>query len=139
MPMPLQIAHATEDYDQILADVSLALDLTTRNQAYTVIEAVLMVFRRRLLPDQILSFADLLPPVLRAIFVAGWSGEEFKPIFGSRVELTREVQSLRRHHNFAPEGAIEAVAVILRRHIDEEKMDRLLAKISPEAEAYWVV
>jgi hypothetical protein len=33
--------------------------------------------------------------------------------------LTEEVQSLRADHNFAPDTAIQAIAIALRKNIDE--------------------
>jgi uncharacterized protein (DUF2267 family) len=49
---------------------------------------------------------------------------------------TREVQSFRRHHNFAPETAIVDVASALRRHVDTTKLDALLARLPQGATQY---
>ncbi|HEY9613627.1 MAG TPA: hypothetical protein V6C93_30075, partial [Allocoleopsis sp.] len=39
--------------------------------------------------------------------------------------LTEEVQSLRADHNFAPDTAIQAVAIALRKNIDEVRFDKV--------------
>ncbi len=49
------------------------------------------------------DFAGALPPVLRAIFVvAEWNPEEPQAPFGDRESMIRDVQALRRDHNFSP-------------------------------------
>jgi uncharacterized protein (DUF2267 family) len=47
------------------------------------------------------------------------------------------VQSLRADHNFAPDTAIQAVAVALRKNIDEAKLDSMLSHLSPAARDFW--
>ena len=48
MPMPWAIRHATKDWQAFLTDAKDRLDLTSDNSAYTAVDAVLQVFRRRL-------------------------------------------------------------------------------------------
>ena len=48
MPMPWAIRHATKDWQAFLTDVKDRMDLTSDNSAYTAVDAVLQVFRRRL-------------------------------------------------------------------------------------------
>jgi uncharacterized protein (DUF2267 family) len=43
------------------------------DRPYTMTQGVFQVFRRRLNVTEALRFADTLPPVLRAIFVADWN------------------------------------------------------------------
>ena len=51
--------------------------------------------------------------------------------------MTREVQSLRAEHNFAPDSAIRDVACALRKNIDEVALDQLLAKLPKGAVQFW--
>lgn len=51
--------------------------------------------------------------------------------------MTREVQSLRAAHNFAPDTAIRDVAVALRKHVDESRLDGVLAALSDAARDFW--
>lgn len=137
MPMPQQYQIAQQAFDALIEDARDALGLATRHQTYTVIEAVLVTFRRRLGPDDVLIFADGLPALLRAIFTANWSPDEHRPQFASIAALEDEVAGLRRHHNFAPRGSIAAVAGAVRRHVDAERFDSALARLSPEAREFW--
>jgi uncharacterized protein (DUF2267 family) len=136
--MPWTYRHASEEYASILKDAKDRMNITSDNIAYTAIDGVLQTFRNRLTMAQALRFADVLPCVLRAIFVAHWIPRN--PVaFASRVEMTKEVQSLRKDHNFAPDTAIEDVAYALRRHVHQNDLDAVLCAISPEAAAYWHV
>lgn len=139
MPMPYEYLHAGEAFERFLNDARDALDLTTRHQTYTTVQAVLLVFRRRLTVEEGLKFASVLPAVLRAIFVADWDLEQSTLTFSDRHEMTAEVKALRRHHNFSPDNAIEAVAGALRRHVDEPAFDAVLEQIGPGPQAFWKV
>lgn len=139
MTIPLEIQRATQEFDKFLHMARDEAGLATRNQAYTMVEAVLLTFRHRLDVGQAIRFAAILPPVLRAIFVENWDIDEAKRPFLSRQALTREAQSLRRDHNFAPDSAIYDVAKALRMHIDQVKLDDFLAGLSAEAREYWSV
>ena len=137
MPMPQEYQLAADRFDAFLADAGDALDLATRNQTYTAVQAVLLTFRRRLTAQEVLVFANGLPAVLRAIFVADWQADAHRPTFGTRVALEEEVRSLRRNHNFVPQGAIATVAAVVRRHADPEAFDKALSHLSPDAQRFW--
>ncbi|OCP01119.1 MULTISPECIES: DUF2267 domain-containing protein [unclassified Ensifer] len=137
MPMPMEYRQASVDFDRFILDACELAGLQTTNQAYTMVQAVLRTFRRRLDIEDAILFADVLPPVVRAIFVAEWDVEEPRSPFSGRVAMTREVQSLRPDHNISPDSAIADVAAALRRNIDEAKLDRVLARLPPGAADFW--
>ncbi len=137
MPMPFAYETASQDFERFLADVIEASGLTTRNQAYTMTQGVLQTFRRRLDVRQVARFADVLPPVLRAILVAEWDPDEPRRPFESREAMTREAQGLRRDHNFSPETAIRDVAVALRKNVDVAALERVLATLPEGAAEFW--
>ena len=137
MPMPQDYQLAAQRFDAFLVDAQDALDLATRNQTYTVVQAVFLTFRRRLTADAVLTFADGLPPVLRAIFVAEWAADEHRQGFPSHEVLEAEVRSLRADHNFAPDGALRTVTAVVRRHVDNDRFDKALDSLSPEARMFW--
>ncbi len=139
MPMPLEYQHTTEDFERVLADARETSGLSTRNQVYTMVQAVLLTFRRRLSLADALRFAGVLPPVLRAIFVADWDPDAPPAPFGDRADWTREAQALRRHHNFAPESCIADTARALRRHVDAAAFDAVLDRLPVEARDFWSV
>jgi uncharacterized protein (DUF2267 family) len=137
MTVPLQYAHAGEIFDRFLVAAMESSGLTTRHQAFTMTEAVLRVFRRRLDVAQALSFADALPAVLRALFVEGWRHDEPRAAFIDRAAMTAEVRALRRHHNLSPDTAISDVARALRAVADGQALDDALARLPEEARAFW--
>ncbi|RTM01154.1 DUF2267 domain-containing protein [Ancylobacter aquaticus] len=137
MPIPMELQHASDDFERFLADARDGSGLATRNQTYTMVEGVLRSFRRRLAVQQALDFADVLPPLLRAIFVSHWDIAEPVLPFADRATLTREVQALRQHHNFAPDTCLVEVARALRRQVDAEAFDRVLATLPDGAVDFW--
>jgi uncharacterized protein (DUF2267 family) len=137
MPMPSEYQRASLDFEQFLLDTCEASDLTTTNQVYTMVQGVLQTFRRRLTLPEAIHFAGVLPPILRSIFIADWDINELRRSFADRAEMTQEVQSLRAEHNFAPDTAIEAVAVALRKNIDEARLDDALTHLPTAARDFW--
>ncbi len=138
MPMPWTYRHASREFRAVLDDAKDRMSLVSDNSAYTAIDAVFQVFRRRVTVAEGLAFANVLPSVPRAIFVANWSPAAPVP-FADRSVLIAEVQAIRHDHNLTPENAIEAVAWTVRRHVRQESFDRVLAVLEPEAVAYWHV
>lgn len=67
MPYPYEYAVATQTWLDVLDAVRDETDLTTRNQAFTVMEGVLRAFRRRLEVQDSLRFADELPVAVWAV------------------------------------------------------------------------
>jgi len=139
MPIPMEYQHASETFERFLRLVIERTGLTTRNQAYTTAQGVLLVFRRRLDVHDAIRFAGALPPVLRALFVADWDTRKAPCEFGSRAALLEEVKSLRRDHNFSPASAIADVAYALRDCVDAAEFEQALATLPAEAADFWRV
>jgi uncharacterized protein (DUF2267 family) len=138
MPMPQTYFQASRDFDAFIADVRDTCMLQTHHQAYHTLRAVLHVFRSHLTTEQALRFADILPAVIRAIFVEDWTPSEPPPPFPDRATLIREVKSIRKDHNLAPDSAIEDVAAALKRSsIDIRAFDRTLEEFPQGATDYW--
>ena len=135
--MPQQYQRAGEAFDAFLREARDELGHATRNQTYTTVESVLFTFRRRLTVEEGLRFADALPAVLRAMFVANWNTSEPPVPFGSREAMTAEVKALRRNHNFAPDTAIRDVACVLVQHVDATDFEAVIARLPREARAFW--
>jgi uncharacterized protein (DUF2267 family) len=136
MPMPQEYWHASRDFEAFMDDLKQETLLATHNMVYTMLEGVFRTFRARLTVDQACSFADELPPVLRAIFVAEWRPAA-PLLFVGREVLETEVGELRRHHNFSPDNAIASVATVLRRHVDRQRFEAMLSQLPPEAREFW--
>lgn len=139
MPMPWTYRHASREFRAFLDDVKSRMDLVSDNSAYTAVDAVFQVFRRRLTAQQGLDFASVLPAVPRAIFVAGWDVTAAPVPFADRATLTAEARAVRRDHNLTPENAIEATAWALRRQVNPRDFAFALARLPEDARAFWDV
>ncbi len=139
MPMPWAYRHASKDWQAFLADAKEGLGLESDNMAYTAVQGVLLTFRRRLAPREVMAFADQLPAVLRALFVAGWDPESTPLPWAPRPALEAEARALRPHHNLTPPAPIAPVARALRRATTARDLDRVLARLGAEAQAFWHV
>jgi uncharacterized protein (DUF2267 family) len=139
MTWPSEYQQACVHFERFMVAARDAADLATTNQAWTMVEGVLLAFRRRLTTSQIVEFANVLPPLLRALFLNNWQLADAPRPFASREIMTTEVQDLRRAHNFSPTNAIEAVAKALRCSLDEALLNEVLATFPKEAAAFWAV
>lgn len=138
MPMPWTYRHSAKEWRAFLDDIKERMDLVSDNSAYTAVDAVFRVFRRRLTAQQGLDFASVLPSILRAIFVAEWKIETPLP-FASRSELTAEAKAVRPNHNMTPDNAIEAVAWAVRRCTNRIDFEAALSRLPQETAEFWHV
>jgi len=139
MTVPPEYRTASRNFERFLDEVRQQAMLATHNLSYAMTRAVLHVFRDHLPVQDAIDFANLLPPLLRSIFVENWHLVENPPAFGARAVLTREVLAVREAHNSSPDSAIGDVAAVLRRHVDVRAFDRLLARLPHGAAEYWAV
>ena len=137
MPMPQEYFLASRDFDAFMEDVKRTSMLSSHHQTYTMVEAVLKVFRSHICLRDALKFADVLPPVLRAIFVSGWDIDSPITPFPDRAGLQREILAFRHNHNLSAPTAIEDVAAALWRSIDREDFEGALKDLPAEARAFW--
>lgn len=138
MPMPWTYRQASREWQAFLADIKEAMNLTSDNACYTAVEGVMKAFRRRLTVQEALDFAQVLPAVLRALFVADW--QVAPPIApGTRADWVAEAKALRPHHNLTPDTCIEATALGLRKAVLREDLDRVLARLPAFATEFWAV
>jgi uncharacterized protein (DUF2267 family) len=137
MPMPWTYRQASREWQAFLSDAKEAIGTPTDHSTFTAVEGTLRAFRRRLTPQQAIDFAQILPAVLRALFVADWHLDAPLSAPGTREDWTREAQSLRANHNFAPESCIEGTALALRKSVHYADLERVLAKLPPFATEFW--
>lgn len=137
MPMPLEYRQASADFDAFMKDLVATSMIQTSHQAYTMLQAVLQVFRHRLTVGHAIAFANVLPPALRAIFVSDWDVEAPLKPFVDRDALMKEVRAFRHDHNLSTETALEDVTVVLRRHVDQAAFERVLSQLPSGARGFW--
>ncbi|MCQ2002705.1 DUF2267 domain-containing protein [Rhizobium sp. NRK18] len=139
MPMPQEYFQASRDFERYMADLKSISLLATHHQCYAMTRAVLHVFRSHLPVVDALVFADVLPPVLRAIFVEDWDASQPVTPFSDRETLTREVRTVRANHNISPESAIADVAAAVRKNIDPQDWQIALDRLAADARSFWEI
>lgn len=132
----MEFRLASARFDDLLAEIADASHLTSRHQAYTVLDGVLRTFRRRLTPEQLLAFAQVLPPLVQSMLLAEWQPAPPHADWSPET-LLREVRQLRPHHNLAPDNAIDTVATVLRRHVEPTAFEAWLAELPAPARTFW--
>lgn len=137
MPVPAEYERASDQFYKYLVDARDTAGLWSTHVTYTMTQGVFQVFRRRISTKDAIAFANVLPVCLRALFVTDWDLEEPRREFESIDEMNREVKKLREAHNFSTDNAIGHVAKALRRHVDEESLDRLLDSFPGGAKEFW--
>ena len=137
MPVPPEYERASEKFYAYLVEARNISGLVTTHQTYTMTQGVFQTFRRRLSLEEAIAFANVLPLLLRALFVTDWNTQEPRQPFEDRASMTEEVKSLRADHNFSPDDAILSVAKALRKFVDECRFDALLAKLPEGAVQFW--
>lgn len=137
MPMPWTYRQATREWQAFLIDAKNAMELTSDHSTFTAIEGVLRAFRCRLTPQQAIDFAQVLPSVVRALFVANWQLEDHPKDPGSRADWTTEAIALRPHHNLTPANCVEATALALRNSVLRDDLDRVLTHLPAFATEFW--
>lgn len=137
MPVPAEYLHSTRVFEKFMVDARDISGLNTTNMAYNMVAGVLYTFRRRLSIRDALRFANVLPPAIRALYVADWDPNLPQQEFTDRIAMTAEVKELRAVHNWSPDTAIRDVAEALRRNVNESDFDKLLSTLPEEAQDYW--
>lgn len=138
MTWPFEYQNASIEFERFMIDARDFADLATTNMAWNMVVGVLWAFRYRLNMQEGLRFANLLPPVLRALFIEDWDTSEPVKSFASNEELMKDVRSIRTVHNFAPPNAIQAVAQALLKHVDRSELERVLLTLPIGASEFWL-
>ena len=139
MPMPWTYRQATREWQAFLADAAEALETPTDTTTFVSVDGVLRAFRRRLTAQQGLDFAQVLPAVLRALFVADWRLDQGPVAPGTRAEWTAEAQARHPNHILPPDHCVAAVALALRKAVLREDLERVLSHLPPFAAEFWRV
>lgn len=139
MTVPSALVHASRDFERFLLDARDELGLGTTHQTYAAVLGVLVAFRARLTPVEVIGFMQALPPLLAAMLLVEWDPAEPPKPFADRAALTRDAQGFRCDHNLLPSSGVADVARALRKHVDMGAFERALAKLPPEARDFWAV
>lgn len=137
MTLPFEYQNPTLQFERFMVDARDCASLPTTNMAWNMVVGVLHTFRWRLTVPQALSFAAVLPPMVRALFIEDWDLEQAVRPFGDAADWLADVRSVRHRHNFSPPDAVASVASALRRHVDTQAFEGVLANLPPQASRYW--
>ena len=137
MTVPIDFLSASRDFEAFLLDARTNCGHETTHQAYHTTVGVFRAFRRRLTVAQGLRFADVLPPLMRAVFVDEWRPEEPPVTENDAAAVLRDVRAHGRHHNFAPDDAVSCVARAVLRHVDRRRFELVLRALPDWAAAFW--
>ncbi|MBN1532593.1 MAG: DUF2267 domain-containing protein [Spirochaetes bacterium] len=139
MPYPSEYQRASDHFAKFLMDAKEEAGFGSAHQAYTMVQGVFQAFRRRLDIRDSIIFTSVMNVGMRALYIADWNPDEKRVPFGSLEDMNRDVKTLRPLHNFSPDNAIAYVARALRKNVDEERFDAILALLPPEAREFWMV
>jgi uncharacterized protein (DUF2267 family) len=93
---PYAVLCASKQFQEWLTALKELAYLQTHNQSQAMFRAVLHRLRRLLTTDQVLTFADALPPLPRGIFIEGWRPADAFPLTSASEFLHGVIESLRR-------------------------------------------
>lgn len=137
MTVPNEYRRASAQFDDFLGEVANEAGLTTRHQAYTTLQGVLVTFRRRLTLQEAVIFVQVLPPMLRALFVEGWDPHTAQGPVLDQSAWSREIQELRINHNISPADANLFVSNVLWRSTDRAALSKCLSDLPAFATDFW--
>lgn len=92
--MPWTCRQATREWHAFLAQARMAMVLTSDISTFTAVNGVLRAFHRRLTLRHAVDFPQVMPSVLRVLFVAAWQLADPAP-FGTRADWAAEAMALR--------------------------------------------
>lgn len=137
--MPFTYRHATDEWRRFLATMRARTLIESDNVIYTALDGLFRAFRCRVPPHHVIDLGNELPCVMRSMLVWCWDMEAPRQPWLSRDALETEIRHLRQAHNFAPKGILDDLVWGVRTEVREMDFDRVLQKMSPEAQALWTV
>ncbi|MCR9257511.1 MAG: DUF2267 domain-containing protein [Alphaproteobacteria bacterium] len=139
MTVPAEYQRARDDFYAFLIAARDDAGLWSTHVTYTMAQGVFQAFRRRLTVEEAITFANMLPVGLRALFIADWDLGEPRKSFDDLDGVIGEVKALRGGHNFSPDSAVRNIARALRQQVDNDRLDRFLASLPEGADRFWHV
>lgn len=136
MPPPFAYQNPTLEFERFLVAARDHAGLATTNMAWNMVVGVLHTLRRRLNVVQTVALAQVMPPVVRALFIEGWDPEAPPLPFGEAPVWLAEVRSVRPDHNFSPDNAVAAVTRALRGCVEADALAAVLPRLPPGARGF---
>lgn len=92
--------------------------------------------RRHMDTNQILTFADALPPLPRGLFLEGWRPAPVRAL-KSEAQLAKEVYDDLTAHHSPPETIVSDVLGVIVRHLDVHNATIAGEQLPPVLKQIW--
>ena len=115
MTQPHDVMHASKQFQEWLTALKERAMLATHNQSQAIFRSVIRNLRRHMTAQQVLTFADALPPLPRGIFIEGWRPGDPAPLHSAKDFLQEIIDDLSPHV-IPPDTIVEDVFVVLAQH-----------------------
>ncbi len=116
MTQPAEVEFASQQFQDWLTALKTRALLQTHNQSQAIMRAVLAELRRYMSTDQVLDFADALPPLPRGIFLERWRPADAMPL-ASAADFTVGVVRRLSPHVIPPDSVAGDVLAVLAAHV----------------------
>ena len=138
MTQPRDVLYASKLYQEWLGELKERALLHTHNQSQAIFRAVLQTLREHMTTEQVLTFADALPPLPRGIFIEGWRPRAPRPCQSAWDFLGYVVVDLAPHV-IPPNTIVDDVFAIIAKHVEprdsaimREQLPDVLKSLWPE-------
>lgn len=117
-------ASTVQKTNLLLKDIEKELDwIDKKNDAYSLLKAVIQTLRDRLTIEEAVDFGAQLPMLLRGIFYEGWRPSRV-PVKFDRAEFIGEIERrFPSDPDLPTEEMIQTVLIALGRYITKGEMD----------------
>jgi uncharacterized protein (DUF2267 family) len=136
MTQPYDVQYASEQFQDWLLALKQKAMLQTHNQSQAIFRAVLQGLRRHQTTEQVLNFADALPPLPRGIFVEGWRPTNPSPVNSTEDFIQEVMESLAPHH-VPPTSIVADVFAVLAERSDPVKGRTMREQLPKQLQALW--
>jgi uncharacterized protein (DUF2267 family) len=136
MTQPREVLFASKLFQDWLTALKERALLATHNQSQAMFRAVLHGLRRHMTTDQVLNFADALPPLPRGIFLEHWRPTEPAPLASAEIFRHEVVAALVPHH-VPPDTIVSDVFAVLAEHCEPADAARMRDQLPAALRPLW--
>lgn len=136
MTQPYVVLYASKQFQEWLTALKDRAYLQTHNQSQAMFRAVLHRLRRHLTTDQVLTFADALPPLPRGIFIEGWRPPDALPLTSAGEFLQGVIESLSPHQ-VPPDSIVRDVFAVLAERSEPLGARTMREQLPEELRPFW--
>ena len=136
MTQPRDVVHASKLFQDMLAAIKARALLATHNQSQAMFRSVMHATRRHMSTEQVLAFADALPPLPRGIFIEGWRPAEPIPIESGQA-LLREVTADLAAHHAPPDTIVSDIFAVLAETSDQRDAQAMRDQLPVALKPLW--